>query len=109
MTASGHNVTSFSVAVNRRHREGQQDVADFFRVTTWDKLADLCKEWLTKGKKVAVTGSISVSTYTAQDGSVRASLDLMANEVEFLSPKDQKQDSNQNGYVDVDTDDLPWG
>lgn len=109
ITQSGHNVTSFTVAVNRRHREGQQDQADFFRVTVWDKLAEICKP-LTKGKKVAVVGAVSVSTYQAQDGSTRASLDVMANEVEFLSPKEQqKQESpKSDGYVEVEDDDLPF-
>lgn len=110
VTQSGHNVTSFTVAVNRRHREGQQDQADFFRVTTWDKLAEICKP-LTKGKKVAVVGAVSVSTYQAQDGSTRASLDVMANEVEFLSPKEQKTETEapkSDGYVVVGDDDLPF-
>ena len=109
ITQSGHNVTTFTVAVNRRHREGQQDQADFFRVTTWDKLAEICKS-LTKGKKVAVIGAASVSTYQAQDGSTRASLDVMANEVEFLSPKEQQKQEAQksDGFVEVEDDDLPF-
>ena len=111
ITQSGHNVTSFTVAVNRRRRaEGQPDQADFFRVTVWDKLAEICKP-LTKGKKVAVIGAVSVSTYQAQDGSTRASLDVMANEVEFLSPKEQKTETEapkSDGYVEVEDDDLPF-
>jgi single-strand DNA-binding protein len=113
ITQSGHVVTSFTVAVNRRHREGQQDQADFFRVTTWDKLAEICKT-LTKGKKVAVVGSVSVSTYQTADGPFRASLDVMANEVKFLSPKEQKQEAQKQeaqksvGFVEVEDDDLPF-
>lgn len=110
ITQSGHNVTSFTVAVNRRRRaEGQPDQADFFRVTVWDKLAEICKS-LTKGKKVAVVGAVSVSTYQAQDGSTRASLDVMANEVEFLSPKEQQKQEAQksDGYMVVEDDDLPF-
>lgn len=111
ITQSGHNVTSFTVAVNRRRRaEGGQPEADFFRVTVWDKLAEICKT-LTKGKKVAVIGAVSVSTYQAQDGSTRASLDVMANEVEFLSPKEQKTETEapkSDGFVEVGDDDLPF-
>ena len=109
ITQSGHNVTSFTVAVNRRHRDGQPDQADFFRVTTWDKLAEICKT-LTKGKKVAVVGSVSVNTYQTQDGTTRASLDVMANEVKFLSPKEQqKQESpKSDGFVEVEDEDLPF-
>lgn len=77
-------------------------------MTTWDKLAEICKP-LTKGKKVAVIGAVSVSTYQAQDGSTRASLDVMANEVEFLSPKEQKQEAQKSdGFVEVEDDDLPF-
>lgn len=99
------------MAVNRRRRaEGGQPEADFFRVTVWDKLAEICKP-LTKGKKVAVIGAVSVSTYQAQDGSTRASLDVMANEVEFLSPKEQKTETEaqkSDGFVEVEDDDLPF-
>ena len=110
VTQSGHNVTSFTVAVNRRHRVEGQPEADFFRVTCWDKLADLCKSSLSKGKKVAAIGSISSQTYQAQDGSIRASLELMANEVEFLTPRDKLQEqASGNKYVQVDPNDLPWG
>lgn len=111
ITQSGHNVTSFTVAVNRRHHAEGQPEADFFRVTTWDKLAENCKSSLSKGKKVSVLGSVSVSTYNAQDGSTRASLDVMAIEVEFLSPKDKQDDKKQEEqkYIEVDTDSLPWG
>lgn len=106
VTQSGHTVTAFTVAVNRRHRvEGQPD-ADFFRVTVWDKLGEICQKSLSKGKKVAVVGAISCSTYRAQDGSTRASLDLMANEVEFLSPKEKQEEQK---FVEVEPDSLPWG
>jgi single-strand DNA-binding protein len=110
-TQNGHTITSFTVAVNRRRREGQEQEADFFRVTTWDKLAEICQP-LTKGKKVAVVGAVSVSTYQAKDGSTRASLDLMANEVEFLSPKDKeeepKSEPKRGGFVEVTEDDIPF-
>lgn len=77
-------------------------------MTTWDKLASICQTALIKGKKVAVVGSVSVSSYEGQDGKTRFSLDVMAEEVEFLSPKEQKTEQ-PGGYVSVDTDDLPWG
>ena len=77
----------------------------------WHLREVLAKE--TKGKKVAVVGAVSVSTYSAQDGSTRASLDVMANEVEFLSPKEGQKEQNRdsqksNGFVEVDGDDLPF-
>ena len=88
-TSQGISVCSFTVAVNRRNtREGQPD-ADFFRVTAWRQMGENCGKYLAKGRKVCVVGSVSVSTYTGNDGAPKANLDVTANDVEFLSPKDQ--------------------
>lgn len=87
-TRDGIAVCSFTVAVNRRAKPGQPQEADYFRVTAWRGLAENCKKFLGKGRKVAVVGSVSVSTYTGNDGSTRASLDVTADDVEFLSARD---------------------
>ena len=88
VTQSGVNLTTFTVAVNRRkaQQDGQPE-ADFFRVTAWRQLGENCAKYLSKGRKVCVIGPVSVSTYKAQDGSTRASLEVTADDVEFLSPK----------------------
>lgn len=77
-------VCTFTVAVNRR---GGKDESDFFRVTAWRGLAETCGQYLAKGRKVYVSGPVSVRTYQASDGSTRASLEVNAEEVEFLSPR----------------------
>ena len=86
-TQSGIPVCNFSIAVNRRFRNPQtgQQETDFFNIVAWRQLADLCGRYLTKGKKVAVIGSIQTRTYEAQDGSKRNAFDIVADEVEFLS------------------------
>ena len=115
-TQSGKQVCSFTVAVNRpRHAEGQPDV-DFFRINAWNALADNCARYLTKGKKVCVVGPVSVSTYTTQNGETRASMDVKADEVEFLTPADKAQQNapqpqktdRQSGFVQVDEEPLPF-
>lgn len=106
-TADGVPVCSFTVAVNRR-KEG----TDFFRVTAWRGLAEICGKYLAKGRKVGVTGSVSVSTYTGQDGQTRASLDVTADDVEFLSPKGEGETVGEldkaSGFVEVKDEKLPW-
>lgn len=84
-TPGGVNVCSFTVACNRR-QANQQGVreADFFQVTAWRQLGDTCARYLSKGRKVAVTGTLQIRTYDAQDGSKRTSVDITADEVEFL-------------------------
>lgn len=121
-TRDGTPVCSFTVAVNRRQKsaEAGKPDADFFRVTAWRALGESCGKYLAKGRKVAVTGSVSVNTYTAQDGSFRASMEVVADDVEFLSPKSEyapgtvgaidaaaKRDQ-QTGLEQVENDELPF-
>lgn len=123
-TRDGISVCSFTVAVNRRVRsnaEAGQPEADFFRVSAWRGLGENCAKYLAKGRKVAVTGSVSVSTYTGNDGTTRASLDVTADDVEFLTPRGEAGEApaapraqaapaapQSNGFVQVDDDELPF-
>jgi single-strand DNA-binding protein len=118
-TQAGKNVTTFTVAVNRRKTANAgQPEADFFRVAAWGALGESCAKYLSKGRKVAVIGAVQVSTYTAQDGSTRASLDIpFAENVEFLSPNgdnahETTQDATANEPVpqpvNIDESELPF-
>lgn len=92
-TQSGVNVCKFSVAVNRRFKNpqtGDYDT-DFFDVQAWRQLADLCGKFLEKGRKVAVVGSMYARDYEAKDGSKRRTWEVVADEVEFLTPKAERQ------------------
>lgn len=110
VTQSGASVCSFTVAVNRR---GQDDKTDFFRVSAWNRTGETCQKYLAKGRKVAVTGPVSVSTYTGQDGKTYANLEVMAQDVEFLTPKAEQAAPApaapaNNGYQEVTDDDFPF-
>lgn len=89
-TQSGVSVCNFSIAVNRRFKNanGEQET-DFLNVIAWRQLAELCSKYLVKGRKVAVTGSIQTRQYEAKGGSKRTAWDIVADEVEFLSPQNQ--------------------
>lgn len=92
---SGISVCDFTVAVNRRRTgEGQQE-ADFFRVTVWRQLGEICAKYLAKGRKVCVVGPVSVRTYQTQQGETRAQLEVTADDIEFLSPRDQAEEQYQ--------------
>lgn len=110
-TPDGTSVCNFTVAVNRRKSNGQQPEADFFRVSAWRGLGENCAKYLSKGRKVCAVGPVSVRTYTTQDGRAGASLEVIAEEVEFLSAAEApepKRDA-QTGYEQVETDELPFG
>lgn len=90
-TPSGQQVCSFSVATNRSWTDQsgqQQDKTTWFRVTAWGKLAELCQQYLTKGRMVLVEGEVDASAWTAQTGEPRASLELNARNVRFLGGRD---------------------
>lgn len=108
----GFTVTTFTIAVDRsRKREGQPG-ADFFRCTCWNKLGDNCKNYLSKGKLATVVGSVTINEYKTADGIAHASLEITADEVEFLSPKEaptQQQQDVKAGFTPVDDDEsLPF-
>ncbi len=113
-TPNGIPVCTFSVGVTRR-KSGEEPQTDWFRVTAWRQLGENCARYLAKGKKVFVSGPVSVSTYTAKDGTARASLEVTAEDVEFLSPAgtaDHEAAGNQTdakaGLVKVDDEPLPF-
>ncbi len=109
-TREGVPLCSFTVAVNRKGRDGQQE-ADFFRVTAWRQLGDICARYLLKGRKVCVIGPVSARAYQGNDGNARVSLEMTAEEVEFLSPKGEQTESPKppvQEYLDVGEDDLPF-
>ena len=106
-TPQGQTVCTFNVAVNRRKkREGQPD-ADFFRVSAWDALGENCGKYIQKGKKVAVVGPVSVHVYTKQNGEAAASLEVQAQDVEFLSSRNDNIDQ-QSGMQKVEPEGLPY-
>ena len=127
-TSAGVNVCDFTVAVNRRQRRDSQNgqpEADFFRVSAWRERGELCARYLAKGRKVCVIGPVSVRTYTGSDGTTRASLEVTADEVEFLSSRsDAEAAGGYNapavpeapsaepqtaaGFTAVETDELPF-
>ena len=108
-TPNGIPVCTFTIAVNGRKSD---DPTAYFRITVWRQLAEICNRYLTKGKKVFVSGPVSVSTYTAKDGTTRASLEVTAEDVEFLSPAGTGAENatadERAGFVKVDDEELPF-
>ena len=87
-TPSGIAVCRFSIAVSRDYSnaEGNRE-ADFFNITVWRGRAEVCGKYLKKGNKVAVVGRLQTRSYDDKDGVKRYVTDIVADEVEFLTPK----------------------
>lgn len=86
-TSNGIAVCKFSIAVNRKFKNasGETEV-DYLNIVTWRGLAENCSKYLTKGNKVAVSGSIQTRTYEVE-GQKRYATDIQADDIQFLTPK----------------------
>jgi len=96
-TPSGQAVTSFSVATNRQYTNNNGETIKetiWFRISAWGKLAETCNQYLKKGAKVLVEGRLTADAntggprvWTGQDGQPRASFEVSASTVRFLSTR----------------------
>ena len=108
-TTSGKNVCTFTLAVDRRYKGADgKTTADFFTVQAWEKLAELCARYLDKGSKVFISGELRNRSYEAKDGSKRTVTEIIANEIEFLSPKAEPATPPVEGWQQVEDSDLPF-
>ena len=94
-TPSGVAVCRFAIAVTRDYAnaDGTRE-ADFFNITVWRGRAENCGKYLKKGNKVAVVGSLQNRSYEDKDGIKRNITDIIASEVEFLTPKGAQSDED---------------
>ena len=109
-TNNGTYVTTFSIAVNRKYKaqDGSQ-ITDFFDIVAWRQLAELCGKYLEKGRKVGIVGELQTRSYESKDGTKRYLTEIVASEVEFLTPKGAVQGTvDAEGFTDVDDSDLPF-
>ena len=111
---------NFDIAVN--DRRGGQDNTTYFRISAWDRTGESCQRYLSKGRKVFVAGPLSARTYQANDGTTRVSLEVNANDVEFLSSRNDDMAggytapaasapapmAQSSGFTAVETDELPF-
>ena len=124
-TPNGYSVCEFTIAVNdrnaRRAQNGQES-AQFFRISAWRQLGENCQRYLAKGRKVYVSGPLTARTYQANDGTTRVSLEVTADDVEFLSSRNDDNMAGgyapapaapapmaqNSGFTAVETDELPF-
>lgn len=112
-TTSGTSVCTFSIAVNRKFKnQSGEAVTDFFNIVVWKQLGELCNKYLAKGRKVCVVGELQNRSYDAKDGTKRYVTEIKADDIEFLSPKEQStaqlpppSSDPMQGFTDVEDGD----
>ena len=101
---NGAAVCDFSVAVteswNDKQTNEKREKTNWYKVTTWRGLAEVCNKYVHKGMQIMVSGTSEVSAYMGQDGQPRASLDLTARDVQFLGSRGGSSGDNNSSYDD---------
>lgn len=116
-TPGGRAVTSFSVPVNRNYttQDGERrEETEWFRVSAWGNLAEVCNNYLRKGSQVYVEGRLSTRSFVGQDGEKRFSLEVTANEMQMLGDRPQDGErpvgvgAGKGDSDEIEADDLPF-
>lgn len=114
-TPSGVPVCRFAIAVSRDYVDSQGNrETDFFNITTWRGKAETCEKYLKKGNKVAVCGSLQNRSYEDKDGIKRTVTDVIASDVEFLTPKQSEEENvvsvkrERPQIEEIDDNQLPF-
>ena len=108
-------VASFTVAIDRPVRAGQEKKTDFPRVTVFGRQAENCERFLAKGRLVGVQGSIQTGSYKDKDGKTVYTTDVIASRVEFLEWGDRpvknerdEPDGIPEGFRAIEDSDIPF-
>ena len=119
-TTSNVPVTSFSIAVERRYKSGEESQADFINVVAWRQTAEFVSKYFQKGNMIGIEGSIQTHRYVDKDtGKNRTAFEVIANNVHFVQPKadtsdpliefSNKLNSMQQEFTEISgDDDLPF-
>ena len=103
-TSSNIPVTTFTLAVERNYRSGDERVTDFLDIVAWRNTAEFASKYFTKGMQVAVEGSIQVRSYTDRDGNKRRAWEIVADQVYFA---DSKREGGYTGGTTARPDSQP--
>ena len=116
-TQSGKAVASFAIAVSRTWKRStdtqQQQTTDFINIVAWEKSAEFCGKYLTKGSRILVEGRLQTRTYDAQDGSKRYITEVVSENIEFAGAKRQGgeygNDYQNDNYNSSRVSEPPFG
>ena len=108
-TQNGKAVASFSIAVDSGFGDNRR--ADFISIVAWEKLAEICGNNLSKGRRVLIEGKLQVRSYETQDGQKRRVTEVIAQNVEFMDNKSSAADSSSStggsGFDSLGTEVFP--
>jgi single-strand DNA-binding protein len=104
-TPSGVSVCSFTIAVERRYKQGEERQADFVNIVAWRQTAEFVSKFFSKGSMIGIEGSIQTRRYQDKDGNNRTAFEVVADEVQFADFG--KKEDKPSADVDPANDPLP--
>ncbi len=117
-TASGKNVASFTIAVDRSFtKTGEEKQTDFINIVAWNQTADFICRYFKKGSMIALVGSLQTRSYEDKNGNKRKAFEVVAREVSFCGGKNETNQvpTTMSAPADIsdfeeipDDDDLPF-
>ncbi|MBQ2294850.1 MAG: single-stranded DNA-binding protein [Spirochaetales bacterium] len=109
LQTSGGSVCKFDIAVNNSVKYGNEvrNTVDFFSITAWNRLGEICSKYLKKGAKVRIRGRLKHDTWTAKDGRKMSNVHIDAASVEFIGSK-KRQDDNVAVSVSSKEENNPY-
>ena len=108
-TGNGTAVTSFTLAVNRDFKTNDGQEADFIQCVAWKKTAELLEQYVHKGDRIAVNGSIRTRNYEDSHGRTVYVTEVLVNHVEFLETKNREMPSNSPSVQNNSNPYNDWG
>lgn len=90
-TQNGISVTTFSIAVNRNYRAGEEQQTDFINIVAWRQRAEFITKYFKRGSLIGIEGSIQTRKYQDKNGNNRTAFEVVVNNVQFV---ESKRDSN---------------
>lgn len=110
-TQSGMAFCNFTVATSEKYKDksGQsQEKTEWHRIVTWGKIAELCSQYLSKGRQVYLEGSITTRSWDDKDGKKCYTTEINANKVEFLGDRGNRSEMQEDSKDDYTTDNIPF-
>jgi single-strand DNA-binding protein len=122
-TPNGTSVVSFSIAVDRRYRAGEERQTDFINIVAWRSSAEFISKYFKKGSLIGIEGSIQTRKYQDKNGNNRVAFEVVVNNAQFVESKKDKDvnidagsppqnfSNNSNDFADLgeaEEDDLPF-
>lgn len=106
-TANGIPVTTFSIAVDRRYRSGEERQTDFINIVAWRQSAEFITKYFKKGNLIGIEGSIQTRRYQDKNGNNRTAFEVVASNVQFVeSKRDSSASTEPASFSNADVNDF---